>query len=235
MDLKRVIYGIFPKTCPMCDKVIYPYQDICDACERKLEYVSEPKCKKCGKPIRLMEQEYCMDCTKHVHYYEQGIAACVYSEQVKKSIYKFKYHNRRGYSEFYGKAIAAKYQKQIQAWKADVLIPVPIHYKRYVKRGYNQSKLLAKQLSKQLNIPMDSSILQRSINTKPQKELNVKDRLKNLESAFKITENVVKYKQVIIVDDIYTTGSTIDACAKILMDAGVKKIFYISLSIGAGI
>jgi ComF family protein len=234
-SIKRILYGIFPKTCPMCDKVIRADMYICSRCEKKLKYVDEPKCKKCGKPILVDEQEYCMDCTKQNHLYEQGISAFVYSDEVKQSIYRFKYHNRRDYSGFYGMAVAKHFYKDIQRWNGDVLIPVPIHHKKYIQRGYNQAKLLAKDISKWTNIPIDSHLLQRVINTKPQKEMNIKGRSKNLESAFKITENVVKYKKVIIVDDIYTTGSTIDACAKVLYDAGVEKIYFISLSIGAGI
>lgn len=114
-------------------------------------------------------------------------------------------------------------------------MPIPIHYKRRVKRGYNQAEILASRLGEYINIPINSKCLVRQSNTKPQKDLSVSERKQNLENAFKIVDNVVKYRKVILIDDIYTTGSTIDECAKVLLSAGVDKVYYISLSIGTGI
>lgn len=154
---------------------------------------------------------------------------------MRKIIYKFKYSDRRDYADFFAKAIYTNNEKEIKSWNAQVLVPVPVHYKRKLKRGYNQAEILSDRLSDYLKIPIDKHILIRNINTKPQKELSIKERRQNLENAFKITENVVKYKKVILVDDIYTTGSTIDTCAKALLAGGAENIFFISLCIGAGI
>lgn len=233
--IKRLLYGMFPRRCPICDKCINSNIDICSKCEGKLQFLKEPKCKKCGKPIDAEEKEYCMDCEKSNHLYETGIGAYVYSNEVKQSIYKFKYYNRRDFSEFYGRSIATHFQKEIEYWNADVIIPIPIHRKKLVSRGYNQAELFARELSKWLQIPTDSHLLVRVLNTKPQKELGNNDRSKNLKNAFKLTENVVKYNKVILVDDIYTTGSTIDACSEVLLLGGAKKIYFISLGIGTGI
>lgn len=247
MELRdKIIYGVkqigelakdalFPKSCPMCDKLLEKSRLICVPCEKKLSYIEEPKCKKCGKQLDKYRIEYCMDCSMKKHYYKSGIAAFLYNDMVSHSIYRFKYHNRRTYAEFYGKAIAERYGRNIQRWGAEVIIPVPIHGRKLARRGYNQAGLIARELGKWINMKVDEDCLLRVVNTKPQKEMDKSDRKKNVEKAFKMNNNVVKYRKVILVDDIYTTGSTIDACAKVLLDSGVKQVNFISLSIGEGI
>lgn len=246
MELSKIIYGgrkigglvedvFFPKSCPMCDEVMKSGMLICKKCEPKLVYIDEPKCKKCGKQIESEVAEYCADCLKTNHYYKRGIAAFQYNDMVSHSIYRFKYHNRRTYAEFYGSAIAEKYREEIRRWHAGVIIPVPIHERKMIKRGYNQAELIAKELGKNLNIKVDGGILKRVVNTRPQKEMSRNERKKNMEKAFKISKSVVEYKKIILVDDIYTTGSTVDACAKVLLAAGAEEVNCVCLSIGQGI
>lgn len=230
-----VIDTLFPKSCPLCDKTMGRGLRICRSCENKVHYIEEPKCKKCGKQLSEEEVEYCLDCRTAKHVFNTGIAAFLYDDTISKSIYRFKYHNRRTYAEYYGKAIAEKYEKQIRRWRADVIIPVPIHEKKRIKRGYNQAELIAEEIGKQLGIKVDCKYLERTVNTKPQKEMDKAGRKKNLENAFKIRYNIVEYKKIILVDDIYTTGSTIDGCARVLMEGGATEVNFISLSIGAGI
>lgn len=246
MEFEKIIYGVkkiseiakdvvFPKSCPMCDEVMERGRLICKKCEPKLVYIDEPKCKKCGKQIESEETEYCADCRKAHHYYKRGIAAFQYNDMVSHSIYRFKYHNRRTYAEFYGSAIAERYREEIVRWDADVIIPVPIHERKMIKRGYNQAELIAKELGKNLGIKVDGRILKRVVNTRPQKEMSRNERKKNTEKAFKISNSVVKYRKIILVDDIYTTGSTVDACSKALLAAGACEVNCVCLSIGQGI
>lgn len=227
--------GLFPKSCPMCDGLLRKNEIICGVCEKKLIYIDEPRCKKCGRQLDDDRIEYCSDCSVKHHYYKSGIAAFLYNDMISHSIYRFKYHNRRTYAEFYGRAIAHRYGSLIRKWQAEVIIPVPIHQRKMIKRGYNQAELIGRELGKALNIKVDSNYLIRALNTKPQKEMDKSRRKKNVENAFKITDNVVKYSKIILVDDIYTTGSTIDECAKVLLMAGVSEINFVSLSIGEGI
>lgn len=231
----KILSAIFPKTCPVCDNVIGHDQTICMGCINKIHYISEPRCKKCGKGLKDKETEYCIDCEKNHHLYKCGIAAFLYDDVISKSIYRFKYHNRRTYAEFYGEAIAKGYGALIRSWQADVIIPVPIHEKKLIKRGYNQAGLIAKELGENLGMNVDERVLLRTVNTRPQKEMTKAERKKNLEKAFKISRNVVEYKKVILVDDIYTTGSTIDECTKALLGAGIQVVYFVSLSIGASI
>lgn len=238
-DLRKfsagIFYNLFPRTCVFCDVATDKTRGVCDECEKKVEYVTEPVCKKCGKPLINEFQEYCFDCTKNQHMYDRGLSLYVYSDIVKESIYRFKYHNRREYAGFYGEKICDILKNEIRRMGIDAIIPVPIHRKKYLERGYNQAELLADEIGKGMKINVDKEVLIRNVYTRPQKELSGQERVKNLEKAFNVTENVVKYKKILLVDDIYTTGSTIDACSKVLKAKGVEKVYYISLSIGTGI
>jgi ComF family protein len=118
---------------------------------------------------------------------------------------------------------------------AQAIIPVPIHRSRLRQRGYNQAELVAKELSRLTGIPMYGKLVKRTKKTVPQKMLNPNERQNNLKKAFNIDSNVVKLNKTILIDDIYTTGSTIDAVAMELKRHGVKSVFFITLCIGEGI
>lgn len=242
MDYKKVlreaVNAVLPPACPMCGRPA-PFAggirvDICPDCMRTVSYVGEPVCLKCGKPVGSDEAEYCSDCSKKAHVYDQACAVYEYSRNVKNSIYRFKYYNKREYARIYAKQIADKCGGMIRAWSPDVLIPVPIHSSRLKERGFNQAELIARELEHFTGIPMDSESLVRAVKTVPMKELDNTQRVKNLQNAFQADKKVVKYRKVLIVDDIYTTGATFDACATVLKQAGVQKVYGVSLCVGDG-
>lgn len=229
----------FPRRCPVCEKVLpdnpLGYMAyVCLECNSKLHYITAPRCMKCGKQIISMEQEYCSDCSEKEHFFKQGVGLFGYDNNIKKSLYRFKYSNQRDYAKFYGAGIAARYGYLIRQWKPEVIIPVPMYQIKVYKRGYNQAALLAKELGEALKIPVDYKLLVRVKNTKPMKELNDKERVKNLQNAFKLSENIVKYKKILLVDDIYTTGTTIDHCSELLLKSGATEIYYACVCIGNG-
>ena len=117
----------------------------------------------------------------------------------------------------------------------DALVPVPIHFSRKRKRGYNQAELIARELSKHSGIPMNTQLIRRQGRTRPLKGLSYVERQNNLKRAFKIYKNDVKLNTIVIIDDIYTTGSTIDTITRVLHEAGIAKIYYMALTIGRGI
>lgn len=238
LNLHKCLDLLYPPVCPVCGKVLEKRKDedllACHNCCKKLVYIESPRCLKCGKPVGTEETEMCYDCERIGHIFTQGAGVWAYSREIKQSIYRFKYHNKREYGKFYGKEMMARLEQIVSGWNAEVLIPVPLHPSKLRKRGYNQAEIIALNFGREMGIPVNTTILRRNKKTLPQKELNDKERLKNLESAFIITTNDVKYKRIILVDDIYTTGTTIDSCAKALIDAGAEKIYYVSLCIGRG-
>lgn len=223
----------------MCEKILpdtpkVAAVDVCEDCNKKLHYIVSPRCFRCGKQLYNANEEYCSDCKTKTHLYVQGVGVFGYDEHIKDAIYRFKYSEKREYAKFFGESIAIRYGHLIRRWKPDVIIPIPLYWLKYWKRGYNQAELIAKEVSVMLNIPVDLHLLKRNRHTKPMKELNDADRVKNLENAFKISADIVKYKKVLLIDDIYTTGATIDECTKVLQEAGVQEVYYASVCIGNG-
>ncbi len=226
---------LFPRRCPICDKPVDKMgRYICTKCRPKIKYIKEPFCMKCGKGLRDDTLEYCEDCKNSDHIFTRGRALYEY-DTVKEAIYRLKYDDRMEYADFFGKDLAKKLGKEVQSWKADAIIPVPLHKDREKQRGYNQANLLAKALGRELDIPVKENFILRSRGTLAQKKLNVKERQNNLKNAFKIGQNDVKLKTVIVVDDIYTTGATMDAVARCLKLAGVREVYFVSLAVGRGI
>ncbi len=130
--------------------------------------------------------------------------------------------------------MADKLGRLIKIWSPDVIVPVPMYAKKQRARGYNQAEIIACELGKIMHVPVNTQFLKRNKNTVPMKEVSGHDRSKNLENAFIADKNVVKYKKILLVDDIYTTGATLDACAAVLKKYGVEKVYGACLCIGRG-
>ena len=160
-------------------------------------------------------------------------------DEMRKSLVDFKYHSKKEYAKFYTQEIVRLYGDQIRKWNPDLLVPVPIHRSKYLERGYNQADILARGIGKQMGIPVLSHLLLRNKKTLPQKSLSDKERLKNLAEAFSYNERAAlkygkKINRVLLIDDIYTTGSTIEACTNVLRFHHVTHTFFIVLCIGKG-
>lgn len=229
---------MFPPCCPFCGEPTGTRegvrQPVCAQCAKRIKYVRKPTCLRCGKAVESEDREYCLDCRNNRHVYDQACAVYEYSDLVRNSIYQFKYYNKREYSKVFAKEMAERNKELIRVWGPDVLVPVPLHFSKLKKRGFNQAELIADELGEQLEINVDSSVLVRTRNTAPMKELDNSGRINNLKNAFQVSVNDVKYNKILLVDDIYTTGATFDACADVLKAAGVDKVYGISLCIGAG-
>ena len=242
MKINRVLDYIYPRRCPVCDKIVgafeyrngrirrggYAHRD----CLKKIEYVKEPTCCKCGKPMPAdSDAEYCSDCQKRKHLFTRGFSVFQY-RSVSGSIYRFKYQGRREYADFYAKVTGKRLGRRLKSLGIEAIVPVPMYSKKQRKRGYNQAEVYAKAVSKELGIPMDAHVIRRIKNTVPMKELDAVRRRNNLKKAFIMPKNAVKYKCVLIIDDIYTTGSTIDEIAHEFRMAGVQRIYFLTLAIG---
>lgn len=228
--VQKCLELLFPSRCAVCDSVVGGKRDICPECKNKLVFLSENVCMKCGKEISEYEA-YCYDCKRKNHFFDKNVAVFSYPF-IRKSLYRFKYAGRAEYAKFYAKAAVWRHLDEIKEWNARAIIPVPLHKKRLQKRGYNQAKELAKELGKILQIPVLDNLVARQKHTLPMKHLQASKRQNNLKKAFLIMENDVKLNTIILVDDIYTTGATLDELSKELKRAGVKKIYSITVAIG---
>lgn len=229
---ERIISLFYPRRCPICDEAVpKPGLYICPKCKEKLQVITPPYCQKCGKPLRDYKEECCADCIKVVHYFNKGVALYRYPV-IRQSIYRIKYEGRREYLDFYADEIVRQFKAQIRLWEPDGIVAVPLHKNRLFKRGYNQAELLARRIANKMDIPFYKKLIIRCRDTVAQKGLDIRERQNNLKKAFIIGQNVVKLNTIIIVDDIYTTGSTMDAMAQVLKAAGVEKVYYITLAVG---
>lgn len=241
MKIEKILNILYPVKCPFCGVITSAgaekkasHHGICAKCRRKIKYITEPRCKKCGKPISKEESEYCFDCTGKKHAFEEGRSLWVHKDPVEQAVYAFKYKNRRIYGKTFGAEMAECYGKYLWKKEVDLIVPIPLHKKRRKERGYNQAEILANELGKRTGIPVDARALKRIKETSPQKKLNDKGRRQNIKGAF-ASERKIAGKTIVLVDDIYTTGSTLDEAARTLYQNGAEKVYFLTISIGQGI
>ena len=203
---------IFPNVCGMCDKICK--EDLCKKCEIQLNNRAKIK-------IDKYKDKYFQ---KHLYIFK-------YEGIIKERLIKFKFNEKAYiYKSFVNFLI--KNKKMCRFLKSyDIIIPVPIHYNRKITRGYNQSALVAKSLAKKLDIKYEDKILFKKVNNKPQSTKNKEERKNNVIGVyFTKNEERVLGKKVLLLDDIYTTGSTVNECSKMLKIAGAKRIDIITIA-----
>ena len=231
---RGILQLLFPLRCPVCDGIVRQAgEKVCVECLGRLKLLTPPWCMKCGKKLSG-EDEYCTDCRRREHVFLRGRGLYEY-ESAALSIYRFKYSGRREYADYFGEQMAEYLGDFIRSVEPDALIPIPLHRKRRTQRGYNQAELLSRALGDRMGIPVYGDYLVRQKNTAPLKYENPEERQNNLKKAFNIPRNDVKLKRAIVVDDIYTTGSTMDEAARVLKGAGVREVYFVTLPCGAGV
>lgn len=227
-----LIDALFPRRCPVCDRIVEPKGEmICSTCRKEIAFIEEPVCKVCGRQLSSEEQERCHHCERHHFRFEYAISLMNYNETAARSLAAVKYRHRREYLAYYAMETAERLGPKFLRMRLDALIPVPVHEERLRERGYNQAEVLAEEIGKRLGIPVYAAALGRRKNTKALKELNAGQRLKNLTAAFYSGYIPPDVRNVCIVDDIFTTGATMEACTRLLLEAGVERVYCFSLSI----
>lgn len=227
---------VYPPRCAVCDRVLQVGQSMhCPGCLEHLRPVKAPLCGKCGKPL-AEETTYCTDCAQKQTKFLYGYGMFVYDQALQTSILRFKYHGRREYAAFYAFQMYQKYGSWLAANQIQALVPVPVHKNRFRKRGYNQAALLARELGRLADIPVREDLVLRCRDTLPQKQMGgAMNRLANLREAFcpgEIRAGHTGLQRVVLIDDIYTTGSTIEACAQVLCALKIPAVFFLTIGIG---
>ncbi len=189
---------------------------------------------RCGKPISNQEKEFCADCEGHLHLFDEGRAVFLYEKGIRLSVNRLKFNNRREYIPFYGECLYGLYREMAPAWRAECLVPVPMHPKKRAVRGFDQAVLLADYLSGKCMLPVREDLLVRTRLTQSSKKLGRSDRRKNLRGVFSTHTGAGIPESVILIDDIYTTGATMDEACRALRNAGVKHIYFLTVCIGRG-
>lgn len=206
---------------------------ICSDCKDKLIFVGDNICRICGKPLGADSLgQRCKHCIKHPHYFSRAIAPLIYDGEIKQTIYTFKYGNKPYIYKALGPIMVQAIIKD-NIDNIDMIIPVPLHKSKLMKRGFNQSELLARYISKELDIPMYPKGLIRRRKTAVQNKLHRIERIDNVKDAFIAKKpNLFIDKKVLLIDDIYTTGSTCDECSRIILEAGARDVVVLTLATG---
>jgi ComF family protein len=239
--LAELIDLIYPPRCHICKAFLRENAahlgreelSLCQACHRSLNAVTSPLCPVCGKPfaVRSGEDHTCEDCLLKRPFYDIARSPYVYEGNLMKAIHEFKYGKKSYLVRSLGPLLASYADTWLGRHNDLLVMPVPLHPKRLKERGFNQSLLLARHVASRLEASLDYLSLRRTRWTKPQIGLTSDERKKNVRRAFEIVHpEGLKGKTVLLVDDVATTGSTLNECARALKKARVKEVFCLALT-----
>jgi len=239
--LQRLIRGIinilFPETCASCKNKLDTQaidKIICKPCLSKIEKNIPPFCLSCGRKLekKSFAKHICFECIKKKLYFDRAFSPCVYDGIIKKLIHEFKYKQKHHLGEILGKFMIDfihEYKLPIECM--DYIIPIPLHKTKLREREFNQAEILAKRIAYEFNKDMPLEILKRIKNTKTQTDLEPNKRFLNVKESF-VVENSKKIenKNLLIVDDVFTTGATSSEAALVLKKAGANIVFVLTLA-----
>jgi ComF family protein len=214
---------LYPPRCVSCQ---HSGGWICPACHQEIEFIRPPLCPSCGQATS--SPRICPSCHRAPPQID-GIRAVAYLEHpLRTAIHRFKYSNLRSLAPALGK-LASDYLAQNQL-PIEIIVPVPLHPRRLKERGYNQAALLAKEIQRALGIPLMDDSLVRVKSTTPQVGLGAPQRRENVRGAFRCVDSGLKGQRVLLVDDVCTTGATLEACSIALQQAGAREVWGLVLA-----
>jgi len=237
--LKEIMTGIadviFPPRCITCGAILDEHGPLpfCPRCTAGIRFIASPLCPRCGIPFTTPEKEdrLCGECLVTRRPFAVARAVGLYEDTLLTAIHLFKYRGRIGIGKVLG-GIMADFAGGIWDMKVfSVIMPVPLHRKRLRERGFNQAVILAGKIAKRFALPLDFLTLRREVFTKPQVGLGHKERSVNVRGAFTVRKpERTTGKRILLVDDVYTTGSTLAECARTLLNAGADSVAILTLA-----
>ena len=232
---------LYPPRCRACAKIFYgrDAEFFCPPCWEKIRLVTRPLCTLCGRPFpdASSGDHVCGGCLARPPHFKRAWAwACYPREEaeehpLRQAVQKFKYGRKVSLGKALGRLMARGCGEFLSDCAADVIIPVPLHPRRLRWRGFNQALLLGRQLSRAYRIPADPFTLRRIKETPPQTQLNEEERRRNVRGAFALApDRSVEGKKVLLVDDVYTSGATVNECSRTLWRAGAEEVCVVTLA-----
>lgn len=235
--IKAFLNFIFPPKCPLCGIFLTLEEEslfFCKECFGGINFINSPSCPRCGLPypnIDYSTHHLCGQCHLNKRAFEKARAVGYYDGILLKSIQYFKYYDRLTFGRPLGKLLGDYLMTSEDRYSYELIIPVPLHKKRLKERGFNQSSLLAKVVAKRNSVPLDVATLKRVRWTEPQTNLSGKERETNVKGAFRVVKrDRVEGKKILLIDDVFTTGSTVNECAKALLRAEAKGVDVLTLA-----
>ena len=216
---------LVPTNCLLCETQVDSGSKVCPACLEALPYNYHPTCHRCALPLEDPKNTLCGQCQQHPPAWDFALSTFSYTHPIDKLIQSMKFHDKLDVAYLLGTLMHNFIKSHYLIHKRklpELLIPVPLHRTRLRERGFNQAIELARPLSQHFAISINKHACQRTVATKPQSDLNMHDRARNLRQAFQA--DVIPVSHVAIIDDVMTTGHTIEEVSKSLRFAGVKQI-----------
>lgn len=203
---------------------------LCQDCLDKISFIGPPVCNRCGTPLSTDDLLLCAQCKNNPLQSIDGIRSASYFEDnpIRPAIHFLKYRNHRAVASILSKILVDAYR--CYDLEAEVIVPVPLHDSRFKERGYNQSELLVSEIAAFFDLPVNTDTLQRVRKTESQMKLGIDQRHQNVLNAFVCRSRKLVGQKVLLVDDVCTTGSTLDACAVALKEGGVASVWGLTLA-----
>lgn len=235
MFLKALLDILFPPLCHLCRTFVPGREEIylCPGCREKIAPILSPLCPVCGLPFATENgiDHPCGPCITSRRPFAGARAAARFEGPVQELIHRFKYGNKVHLALPLGLLTAQALAGFLPSEGADFIVPVPLHRKRLRERGFNQAQLLARVLAKQWHINLLAHNLRRIRWTEPQIGLSAADRERNVRGAFEVADPArFEDRRLLLVDDVYTTGSTVGECARTLKRAGAGEVLVITVA-----
>jgi ComF family protein len=236
---------LFPPRCPVCgvlgggplsglDTLSCDRDSLfCDACRQGIVPVSAPFCTRCGLPFVSKEGvgHTCVECLLEKRYFGKARAFGIYDGSLLEAIHRFKYGGTLSLARPLAALVRDAFLRSWDMNTIDLLVPVPLHVTRLRERGFNQAYLLITRWAKREGLCFDGMTLWRRRRTEPQTGLSRKERWRNMRGAFAVRKpETVQEKRILLVDDVFTTGATVNACAQVLMDVGAASVDVLTLA-----
>lgn len=231
--ISKTLDFILPPICVVSGKPVERQGTISSEIWAGLDFITEPLCKCCGRPFEFSypEETLCGKCMIDPPNFTRARSALIYNDTSRKLILKFKHSDQTHLITTFIPWLKKAGSKLFEG--ADYLVPVPLHRWRLLKRRYNQSSIIALSLAKETGIPCLTDTLIRTSKTKSQGHMNSKQRQKNVSNAFTVPDNkkqAIKEKQILLIDDVFTTGATANECAKTLLKAGCCQVDILTIA-----
>ncbi|MDH5516487.1 MAG: ComF family protein [Gammaproteobacteria bacterium] len=230
--LKRILRLIYPHHCVLCLSALHPgshkTQELCVDCQQTLPLIDH-SCYQCGIPLaHASDKQLCGQCLQKPPYFDHAISIYHYQNPLVWLIQQMKFNNKMLFARLLAQLFAEQlllHQTQHRLPLPEAIIPVPLHYKRRYQRGFNQSEELARLIARQLDCFLDTQYIERRINSPQQSGLSARQRKKNVKGIFRVTNRQHKqYQHIAVVDDVMSTGSTVNELARLLKKTGIKKV-----------
>ncbi len=221
---------LFPRRCPLCGTALMPNERICGECSDTLEYIRPPVCLHCGRPV------FDCACGADPYAFERCVSPFVYTKSIRRGMHRFKFHNAPTVASFFAKYMAATVRREYKNEFIDLVTCVPMHPEDIRQRGYNQAMLLARETGALLELPVYNNLLIKTTRNAIQHSLTRQERQRNVDGVFHMSRNYrsLEGRTVLLCDDIITTGSTLNECAAVLLEAGANRVLCVTAAAVVG-